>query len=282
VAAYTGAAVRAHFAVRPSVPGLNVDHTTPDPEPDPFNPQPTPPPNQAMTVWSAPAEFTQISNQPNLAQVPVSHWYNGQPPVQSGTGHEFTPTGQRNQAFQERMLVDHLEVNYVPDSVRLYQHATEGVAFDSFVGRMPQWAGEVIPDGPLAGLQNGKNSYDAVNQPNPSVYTGDDANVGRYRLGRKISQFGKYDFPIGKFGQDATLRAYTGLYPQLPVDKPPMTDTAPGTPNSTGTAHWAPAVPFQIPSSFGLPSETAVTDFSQQNQSPVVSDFIDDDGGVFQ
>lgn len=279
--AYSGAAVRAaHFAVRPSVPGINADHTNPDPEPDPFNPQPIPPSDQAGTVWATAQDFAQISNQPNLAQVPVSHWYDGQPPVQSGTGHEFTPQAQRLQAFQERMLVDHSDTNYVPDGVRLYQHATEGVMFDDFVGRLPRSAGQTIPDGPLAGLQYGRNSYDAVNQPN-EVYSGDDANVGRYRLGRKINQWGVYGNPIGKFGQDAWLRSYTGLYPQLPVDKPQMTNTAPGTPNSTGTAHWAPAPPNQVPSFFGLPSETAVTDYSQAQQH-FVSDFVDDDGGVFQ
>src|ERR1700753_731838 len=103
---YSGAALRAgHFAVRPSVPGVNADHTTPNPEPDPFNPQPIPPTNQQGTIWGD-EEFAQISNQPSLAQVPVTHWYNGQPAVPSGTGHEFTPQGQRMQAFQERMLVD--------------------------------------------------------------------------------------------------------------------------------------------------------------------------------
>lgn len=275
---YTGTAVRnGHFSVRPSVPGVNADHTTPTPEPDPFNPQPIPPPNQGGTVWvGVSADFAQISNQPNLAQVPVSHWYNGQPSVPSGTGHEFTPQAQRLQAFQERMLLDHSQTNYVPDSVRLYQHASEGYVVDEIVGRMPRAAGQTIPDGPLAGLQNGKNSYDATNQPN-EVYQGDDANVGRYRLGRKINQWGAYQYPIGRFGQDAYLRAYTGLYPQFPYDKPPMTDTAPYTPNSTGTAHWAPAPANQTPSFFGLPSETAITDYSQAQQG-FVSDFVDNDG----
>lgn len=278
---YTGTAVRAgHFSVRPSVPGLNADHFTPDAEPDPFNPQPIPPAQQDGTVWSGGQDFAQISNQPNLAQVPVSHWYDGEPPVASGTGHEFTPGAQRLQAFQERMMVDHSDTNYVPDGVRLYQHASEGYTFSSFLGRMPQWAGETIADGPLAGLQNGKNSYDATNQAN-EVYAGDDANVGRYRLGRKFFVAGEYAYPIGKFGQDALLRAYTGLYPQFPYDKPPMVNTAPGTPNSTGTAHWAPAAPNQTPSFFGLPSETAITDYSQAQQG-YASDFIDDDSGAFQ
>jgi hypothetical protein len=278
-APYSGTAVRgAHYAVRPSVPGFNVDHVTPDPEPDPFNPAPDVPSNQTGTVWADPADFAQISNQPNLAQVPVSHWFDGQPAVPAGTGHEFTPVAQRMQAFQERMLVDHEQVNYVPDGIRLYQHATEGQRNEFNVGRPSQFAGETITDGPLAGLQNGRNAYDATNQAN-EVYTGDDANVGRYRLGRKTNLFGLYEYPIGKFGQDALLHAYTGLSPYAPVDKPPMSNTAPYTPNSTGTAHWAPAQPNQVPSMFALPSETAITDYSAINQNGYTSDFIDEDGG---
>lgn len=273
---YSGAAIRtAHFAVRPSVPGVNVDHTTPDPEPDPFNPQPDVPANQAGTVWTVNSEFTQISNQPNLAQVPVSHWFDGQPPVPAGTGHEFTPQAQRLQAFQERMMLDHTLSNYVPDGIRLYQHATEGQVNEFNIGRPSQFAGTTVPDGPLAGLQNGRNAYDAVNAPN-EVYTGDAANVGRYRLGVKTNIYGLYESPIGKFGQDALLHAYTGLSPQLPQDKPAMSNTAPYTPNSVGTAHWLPAQPNQVPSSFALPSETAITDYSSvSNES--TSDFTDDD-----
>lgn len=278
---YSGTAVRAgHFAWRPPVQGVNVDHTTPNPEPDPFNPQPDVPSNQTGTTWSGDENFAQISNQPNLAQVPVSHWYDGQNAVPSGTGAQFTPNQIRDIAFQERFLVDHSDTNYVPDGIRLYNHASEGQANEWTVGRMPQAAGATIPDGPLAGLQNGRNSYDAINQPN-EVYAGDDANVGRYRLGRKSNIYGLYQYPIGKFGQDAMLHAYTGLYPQFPYDKQPMENTAPYTPNSTGTAHWSPAQPNQVPSFFALPSETAITDYSQA-ASGYVSDFTDDDSGVFQ
>lgn len=277
---YSGTAIRAgHFASRPPVQGVNTDHTTPNPEPDPFNPQPIPPANQAGTAWGYDTDFAQISGQPNLAQVPVTHWYNGQPAVQSGTGSEFTQNQRRDIAFQQRFLVDHMDTNYIPDGIRLYQHYSEGQTNGWDVGRMPQAAGATIPDGPLAGLQNGRNSYDAINQPT-EVYSGDDANVGRYRLGRKTTMFGLYESPIGKFGQDALLHAYTGLYPQFPYDKPPMENTAPYTPNSIGSAHWAPAQPNQMPSFFALPSETAITDYSQV--AGYVSDFTDDDSGVFQ
>lgn len=278
---YSGTAIRAaHFAVRPGVPGLNPDHTKPDPEPDPFNPVPDTPANQAGTQWN-PDETPQAvqTYQPNLAQVPVSHWYDGQPPVENGTGAAFTPSWQRNIAFQQRMLTDHDDTNYVPDGIRLYQHYSEGQTNLWTVGRMPQAAGQSIPDGPLAGLQNGRNAYDATNGET-EVYSGDDANVGRYRLGRKSTIWGEYQYPIGKFGQDAMLHAYTGLYPALPYDKPAMSDTAPYTPNSTGTAHWFPAQSNQVPSNFSLPSETALTDFSQVN-SGFDPGFTDETGGEF-
>jgi hypothetical protein len=271
---YSGTAIRAgHFGVRPSVPGVNADHTHPNPEPDPFNPVPGTPPNQTGTVWAYEGENAGPSNQPNLAQVPVSHWFNGQPAVPSGE-----PYARAQQAMQERMMADHSETNYVPDSIRLYQHATEGQHNEWQLGRMPQFAGAAIPDGPLAGLANGKNSYDATNAPN-EVYTGDAPNVGRYRLGVKTNIFGLYESPIGKFGQDALLRAYTGLYPAVPFEKPPMENTAPYTPNSTGTAHWTPATPAQTPSLFSLPSETAMTDFAVADNATFTSDFADRNGG---
>lgn len=254
---YAGTAVRvAHYGRRPPPAGLNADHFDPSPEPDPFNPQPDTPPNQAGTVFGDPGETPPQSNLPSLAGQPVKHWYNGQEAVPTNV-----ETATRMDAMAERMMVDHSDTNYVPDSIRLYQHATEGQQNDFIVGRAPREAGAVIPDGPLAALANGRNGYDQTNAAN-EVYQGDAANVGRYRLGVKTGIFGLYDNPHGKFGQDALLRAYTGLYPAFPTDKPPMQNTAPYTPNSTGTAHSAPAQPNQVPSNFALPSETAMTDFA--------------------
>jgi hypothetical protein len=272
-APYSGTAVRAgHFGIRPSVPGVNRDHMQPNPEPDPFNPVPETPAGQSGDVWAVIPESAGPSNQPNLAQVPVSHWYNGQPAVPSGE-----PYARAQLAMQERMMVDHSDTNYVPDSIRLYQHASEGQHNEFVVGRNPQFAGASIPDGPLAGLANGKNSYDATNPAN-EVYAGDAANVGRYRLGVKTNIFGLYESPLGKFGQDAYARAYTGLYPAVPFEKEPMTDTAPYTPNSTGTAHWSPAAANQAVSMFSLPSETVMTDYSLMADTEFVSDFADRNG----
>jgi hypothetical protein len=270
--AYSNAALRvAHYAARPAAPGVNPDHFTADPEPDPFDPQPVVPQTQRGTVWADPQAVAHPpqSNMPNLAQVPVCHWFAGQAAVPSAV-----ETAVRMDAMADRMMIDHSVTNMVADSIRLYQHFSEGQENQWVVGRLPVAAGAVIPDGPLAGLQNGRNSYDAINHVN-EVYTGDTANTGRYRLGTKSNIFGLYENPIGKFGQDATLRAYTGLYPQFPVDKPPMVDTAPYTPNSTGTTHQGPTQPNQVPSNFALPSETAITDFGSVAVY-VGSDFADD------
>lgn len=268
---YSGIATRAaHYSSRPAPAGVNSDHTTPSPEPDPFNPQPDVPPNQAGTVLAQDTPFHGGGlNQPSLAAQGISHWYNGQPAVPSGV-----PYARAQQAMQERFMIDHSDANYVPDSIRLYQHATEGQANEFVIGRMPVAAGQTISDGPLAGLANGKNSYDQTQAPN-EVYSGDAANVGRYRLGVKTNMFGLYESPIGKFGQDASLRAYTGLTPALPYDKAPLQNTAPYTPNSTGTASWLPAVPYQVPSLFSLPTETAITDYSTTVQDQGDSGFRD-------
>lgn len=270
VGPYSGTTVRAaHYSTHTPVAGINSDHTTPENEPNPFRPVIDTPPHQEGTIFVAEDNDPGQSGQPTLANQPLRHWYNGQPPVGSGI-----PYGQAQQAMQERLMVNHADSNYVPDSIRLYQHATEGQANQFIVGRMPQNAGE-DPGDHLQYLVNGTNSYDHTNLPN-EVYTGDAANVGRYRLGVKTNVWGLYENPIGKFGQDAQLRAYTGLEPAFPIDKPHMEDTAPHTPNSTGTTHWGPASFSQIPSMFGLQSETSMTDYEAANDFPDVgSEFAD-------
>lgn len=267
---YSGAAVRAaHYAQRPPPPGLAKDHFTGAVEPDIFDPHVDTPSAQSGTVWPSPDDFAPLSNMPNLAQVPVSHWFNGVAPVPSSV-----PYGVAQQEMQNRMMVDHTVANYVPDSVRLYQHMSEGMVAEFNIGRLPQNAGE-DPGQDLQYLVNGRNSYDHTNQPN-EVYTGDAANVGRYRLGVKTNVYGLYEYPLGKFGQDPIVHAYTGLHPQFPVDKPVMSGTAPFTPNSTGTAHWSPATSNQVPSNFALPSETAMTDYATVADSGYQSVFIED------
>lgn len=264
--AYSGYFLRkAHFsASNDVVPGVNPDHTHPDPEPDPFDPKPDTPANQAGEVWT-PAEdgFTSGENVQD-----IRHWYDGQLSVPSNV-----PYGVAQQAMQERMLVDHSGVNYRRDTIRLYQHASEGNSIEYVPGRMPQNAGSTLPED-VQYLANGRNSYDQVNQPN-EVYAGDPANVGRYRVGAKINMFGLYDNPLGKFGQDALLRAYTGLTPQFPDEKIQHNkDAAPYTPNSSGTARWL-TPQFQDISTFTLPSETALSDFTTGTTPVMTSDFAD-------
>lgn len=269
----SGAATRsAHYSSRPPVPGVNRDHFTPQPEPDPFNPQPDVPPSQAGTVWGAPVDPAMQSNMPSLAAVPVTHDGRGVVPVPAGVD-----TAARMDAHAARMTDVHGRSNYVPDGIRLYQHATEGQVNEFVVGRAPQNAG-VDPGDALRYLVAGTNSYDATNQPN-EVYSGDPANVGRYRLGVQTDVFGLYENPIGKLGQDASLRAYTGLEPAFPVSKPRPAWTQPGVPNSSGTDHWMPARPQVYPSNFSLPSDTAMTDFGQAQQSDTVGEFVDRDAG---
>lgn len=269
--AYSGAQVRAaHYARRPAPQGLAKDHFTGAVEDDIFRPEVDTPSAQTGTVWTGAEEFAPVSNMPNLAQVPVSHWYgSGDSPVPTNV-----PYGVAQQEWQNRFIADHANVNYVADSIRLYQHESEGMLAEWNVGRMPQNAGE-DPGENLQYLVNGTNSYDHTNIPN-EVYQGDEANVGRYRLGMKTNVYGLYNNPIGKFGQDALAHAYTGLNAAFPNTKPHMADTSPYTPNSTGTAHWSPAASNQVPSNFALPSETAMTDYATVSNSGYASDFTED------
>jgi hypothetical protein len=258
---YSGFSVQAaHFDFRPPPPGLAVDHFTGATEPDPFNPVPDTPAGQEGTIWHDLDDQVEPSGQPNLAAVPVSHWFPGQNAVPSGV-----PYGTAQQAMQERMVEDHSQVNYVPDSIRLYQHASEGTAAEFTSGRMPIARGTTLP-ADAQFLANGRNSFDQINQPNEVYGSGGESNVGGYRLGVKTNLWGLYESPMGRFGQDALLHAYTGLTPQFPAEKHQMNEiAAPYTPNSSGAnGYWGPANSWQAPSMFGIPSETSITDFSTQ------------------
>lgn len=267
MAAYTGALTRsAHFSFRPPVPGINPDHERPDPEPDPFSPPPEGAgKGPAGDVWQ-PADLpvhTEMRVGPRPHDTPL------QPPVPSNT-HQ----AQANLAATARMLANHGQVDYRPDLNPEYRHATEGRSLDYVAGRMPVEAGITVP-AEASYLVAGRNAFDFTNQPN-EVYGGDAANVGRYRLGYNLEDFGRYEFWT-KQGQDAWLRAYTGLAPEFPADKPRVPDSAPYTPNSSGTTTWLQNQ-WQVPSMFGLPSETALTDY-QAASTPAASEGGFDDGG---
>lgn len=242
---YSGAAMRAaHFAFRPPVPGVNPEHEHPDPDPDPFQPQ------QAATGQAGDVfQMEDYSVHTEMQDRPVSHWGFLQAPVPSSVPREVAGI-----AATARMLANHACVDYRPDQYPVYKHGDQGRTIQWQGGRPPWQAGESVPDD-VAYLVMGKNAYDQTQAPN-EVYS---ADAGRYRLQTSIVDFGEYTF-VQKQGQDAELRAYSGLHPDLPQDKPQMEGTAPYTPNSTGTANFlTPA--FQVPSMFGTPSETALTDY---------------------
>lgn len=235
--AYSGALTRAaHFSFRPPVPGINPEHEHPEPDPDPFSPAPQAA-SQPGDVWQ-PADLPTYTAM-QLADRP--HWTPLEAPLPSSV-----PVGIAGEEATRRMLANHMHIDYRPNTYAPYKHATQGRSIEFVEGRRP---GAM----PAEALMMGTNSYDATNAPS-EVYGGD-----RYRLGTQIQDFGRYEFWT-KQGQDANLRGYTGLEPAFPVDKPRVPDSAPYTPNSSGTTTWT-LDSFQSPSMFGLPSETAVTDY---------------------
>lgn len=248
--AYSGALVRsAHFAYRPPVPGVSADHgPQPDTtiEPDPFSPEPETPGGQAHDVWQ-PQDIGPQSQMPGPV---ISHDGQLLNPLPMNVEPRYVHT-----VAQERLIANHSVIDYRMDPSRYYKNAGMGHSIEFVDGPMPQLSGI---DGPEF-LVAGTNSFDYTNQPN-EVYGGDSANVGRYRLSKTQNNFGMYEFWT-KQGQDADLRAYTGLHPQVPVDKPRVPDSAPYTPNSSGTTTWTMPT-FNIPTMFTTPSETSVTDFS--------------------
>lgn len=266
---YTGALRRsAHFAFRPPVPGVDPEHEHPNPEPDPFSPKPdgAQPPAAGANVWQ-PAELPVHTD---MVVGPRPHTTPLQPPVPSNVHLE-----QSERAATARMIANHSVVEYRPDRYPTYKHASQGVTIDWYAGRMPRDAGITVGT-EAEFLVMGKNAFDQTNGVKPDVYTGDEPNVGRYRVGANQQQFGQYVFSQ-KQGQDGYLRAYTGLSPQTPVAKPRVPDSAPYTPNSSGTTTWTLSQ-WQAPSLFGLPSETSITDYSVASGNTVdVSGF--DDGG---
>jgi hypothetical protein len=266
MAAYSGALVRsAHFAFRPPVPGIDPRHEHPDPDPDPFDPQPGTPEGQSGDVWQP----SEASAHTELRAVPYRHTADLVPPVPSNV-HPW----ERDQAWQDSWLANHGQDYYRPDHYPPYKHAGQGLHIAYVQGREPQNAGTDVPDD-LGYLVMGRNSYDRTNQPS-GVYSAEEGGGGRYRLGTRIEDWGLYEYHLAQ-GQDAELRAYTGLEPALPVDKPAVADPAPYTPASSGTTRWLlPA--FREPSLFSLPSETAATDYVTASEEPAPAGEFDDGG----
>lgn len=261
--AYSGALSRsAHFAFRPPVPGISPEHEHPDPEPDPFAPVPADVTPAEYDVWQ-PQDPDVHSD---MVARPISHWAGLQQPVPTSVPREVAGI-----ATTARMLANHSVNDFRPDTYIPYKHADQGRTIEYVTGRGSLESGEDIAED-MQYLVAGTNAYDFTNQPN-EVYSADQ---GRYRLGVDINDFGLYDQP-GKYGQDAELRAYTGLVPATPVDKPSVPNAAPYTPNSSGTTTWT-LDSFQVPSMFSLPSETAMTDYEAANVGAVTAGQFDDGG----
>lgn len=267
---YSGALMRAaHFAYRPPVPGINPEHEHPHPDPDPFNPTP----EGAGASVAADGDIWQPQDLPVHTEMvvgPRPHATELSPPVPSNV-HSY----ERDVAATTRMLHNHSKVEYRPDKYPNYKSADQGVEIDWYTGRPSRDAGIEVPR-EAEFLVAGRNAFDFTNQPN-EVYTGDAPNVGRYRLQANQQQFGLYRFWT-KQGQDAELRAYTGLAPDFPVDKPRVPNSAPYTPNSNGTTTWLQNQ-WQTPSVFALPSETSMTDYQQAAAAAPVDAGTFDDGG---
>jgi hypothetical protein len=156
------------------------------------------------------------------------------------------------------MLENHRAVDYRPDQYPRYRHGDQGRSIEWTTGRMPWQAGEAVSE-EMSYLVMGKNAYDQTQAPN-EVYSADQ---GRYRMGTLITDFGLYQ-SFQKIGQDGELRAYTGLVPDLRGDKLTVENAAPYTPATSGSAYVTP--PFQIPSMFALPTETAGTDYQASTE----------------
>lgn len=266
---YSGALLRTatpHYASRPPVAGVNPEHTHPDPDPDPFTPVPEGAGGGAKgDVWQ-PQDLP--THTPMVVRQRV-HTTPLQPPVPSNVHSE-----QRDWAWQARFLANHAVDDYRPDLYPTYKHADQGRDIDWYTGRGPVEAGITVPDR-ASYLVMGKNAFDATNQ-STEVYSGDAPNVGRYRLQANQQDFGLYQFHT-KQGQDGFLRAYAGLSPQMPQDKPRVPNSAPYVPNSSGTTRWTLSQ-WQTPSTFALPSETSLTDYEQASGSAATGSQFDDGG----
>jgi len=253
--AYSGAlSAAAHYPRYTSVPGVSGGHVEPVEEPDPFSPEPTGVQQTTADVWQP----QDVSQQTDMIVRPVSHWADLQQPVPSnieGPDEDIAATS--------RWLANHSVEDYRPLTYIPYKHASQGLSIAYTEGRHPQ-----APS--LEALQMGTNSYDITNAPS-EVYGGE-----RYRLGTWVEVHGLYEFWT-KQGQDSWLRAYSGLEPAFPVDKPRVEDSAPYTPNSSGTATWTQSQ-WQSPSDFALPSETSISDYQLSTESTGAELGFDDGG----
>jgi hypothetical protein len=269
--AYSGALLRsAHYAFRPPVAEVDPGHLTPHETGDIFDPRPAAVAGQAGDVW----QDLEATDHSEMVAREFSHWGNAPLAPLPSDLHPAV----KHKAETERIVTNHLVVDFRPDTWTTipYRNAGMGVALPYTQGRGPIQEGEAI-DPDLGYLVAGKNAFDYTNAPN-EVYGGDPGSSGgRRRLGYWTPRFGIYEFWT-KQGQDAEVRAYTGLVPAFPADKPRIEDAAPYTPNSSGTATWIQPS-YQDPSQFTLPAETIMTDYTAQAWGDQTAGSFEDTGG---
>lgn len=182
-------------------------------------------------------------------------------PVPSGVDGE-----RADNSVTARMVAAHARLDYDPAQYHPHHSATQGRTISWVDGRRPQ---EPSMDAFLVG----PNGYDRSN-PASDVYGGD-----RYRVGVWTPYFGHYEF-WQKQGQDAWVRPVQYEVPILPVDKPNISNPAPYSTPSSGTARWK-LPSFQDPRMFTTPSETGLSDYVMTQQAATAgADYgFYDDGG---
>lgn len=243
---------RVAYAARPTVPGVSAEHGPGDvpPQDDLFGPSVDGPVDNSghqQDVWE-PAEDAPMSA---YGDDRISHDGGRTPPPPMGILARASMYLE-----QRRMLADHSREHYRPDPSRIYRHATQGRRFQWWPGRGSQMAGIEGPEFLVAG----KNGFDYTNQPNEVYGGGGESNVGRYRLGVQQDDIGLYEDPRGLFGQEAWLRARISPTLDYHGDRERPGEGPPSAPFLPDAAFVRDA--FQLPSGWGLPSETALTDYT--------------------
>lgn len=241
------------------VAAVSAAHTQQSPGRGMFEPTPE------ATVPAAPGDVWNPRDRTphTAAQVrTASHSENSMAaPIPSGVDQE-----RGDNTVAARMVQAHAHTAYVEETYPRFQSPTAGRDIAWTDGRAP-----IQPN--VDAFLVGPNGYDLSN-PASEVYGG-----ARYRLGTETTMFGRYEF-WQKQGQEGWLRPVQGEYPILPVDKPNITDPAPYSTPSSGTARWK-LPSFQDPRMFTTPSETGMSDYVMAQNNPQLSGGFSefDDGG---
>lgn len=168
----------------------------------------------------------------------------------SHTGIQATPVGggvaDWRVAGTAAMIAAHGRLEYEEYSQPVIKNATQAVSAEWVPDQGPLMAGIQAPEW----MVTGPNGYDFSN-PSTPMYDG-----GRYRLGRRISRLGGYEF--AKVGQDAELRAVAVRQPYLPQDTPNVPNPVGRTVQSSGTSRWVRTA-FNVPQLYTQPGKDDMT-----------------------